>query len=165
SVALLWENGQMYNLADLLPAGSSWTELYDAVAISDNGWIAGILTSTAYNTDWFVMIPTGEERPPSIGIGDVTVTEGNSGTRAASFTVTLSAGSSQSVSVAYATASGSASAGSDYQAVSDMLTFAPRATSKTITVHGIGDRLAEPKETFVFNLSSPTNATIADGHG
>ena len=28
-----------------------------------------------------------------------------------------------------------------------------------------GDRLAEPNETFVVNLSSPTNATIADGQG
>ena len=28
-----------------------------------------------------------------------------------------------------------------------------------------GDRLGEPNETFVVNLSSPTNATIADGQG
>ena len=28
-----------------------------------------------------------------------------------------------------------------------------------------GDRLAEPNETFFVNLSSPTNATIADGQG
>jgi hypothetical protein len=29
----------------------------------------------------------------------------------------------------------------------------------------VGDRLSEPNETFVVNLSSPTNATIADGQG
>jgi hypothetical protein len=28
-----------------------------------------------------------------------------------------------------------------------------------------GDRFAEPNETFVVNLSNPTNATIADGQG
>jgi hypothetical protein len=28
-----------------------------------------------------------------------------------------------------------------------------------------GDRLGEPNETFVVNLSAPTNATIADGQG
>jgi hypothetical protein len=28
-----------------------------------------------------------------------------------------------------------------------------------------GDRLPEPNETFVVNLSSPTNATIANGQG
>ena len=45
------------------------------------------------------------------------------------------------------------------------LTFAPGETSKTITVQVNGDRLAEPNETFFVNLSSPTNATIADGQG
>ena len=45
---------------------------------------------------------------PSITINDVTVTEGNTGTTAATFTVSLSAASSQTVSVHYATADGSA---------------------------------------------------------
>ena len=49
-------------------------------------------------------------------IGDVTVTEGNTGTVAATFTVTLSAASTQPVTVAYATGNGTATAGSDYQA-------------------------------------------------
>ena len=103
--------------------------------------------------------------PPSITLSDVTVTEGNSGTRTATFTVTLSAASSQPVTVAYATANGTATAGSDYQAGSGTLTFAPGETTKTIPVLVSGDRLAEPNETFVVNLSSPTNATIADGQG
>ena len=46
-----------------------------------------------------------------------------------------------------------------------MLTFAAGETSKTITIQVIGDRLAEPNETFFVNLSSPTNATVADGQG
>lgn len=41
----------------------------------------------------------------------------------------------------------------------------PGETSKTITVHVIGDRLGEPNETFFVNLSGATNATIADGQG
>jgi hypothetical protein len=45
------------------------------------------------------------------------------------------------------------------------LAFAPGETSKTVTVLVNGDRLAEPNETFVVNLSSPTNATVADGQG
>ena len=103
--------------------------------------------------------------PAQISIGDVTVTEGNTGTRAATFTVTLSAASTQTVTVAYATGNGTATAGSDYQAASGTLTFAPGETSKTITVLVNGDRLGEPNETFFVNLSSPTNATIADGQG
>ena len=48
---------------------------------------------------------------PSITINDVTVTEGNSGTTAATFTVSLSAAYGQPVTVHYATADGSAVAG------------------------------------------------------
>jgi hypothetical protein len=102
---------------------------------------------------------------PTVSVNDVTITEGNTGTRAATFTATLSAASSQPVTVAYATANGTATAGSDYLAASGTLTFAPGETSKTITVLVKGDRLPEPNETFVVNLSSPTNATIADGQG
>jgi hypothetical protein len=98
-------------------------------------------------------------------IGDVTVTEGNTGTTSATFTVTLSAASSQMITVAYATGDGSATAGSDYQAASSTLTFAPGETTKTITVPVIGDRSGEPNEMLVVNLSSPTNATVADGQG
>jgi hypothetical protein len=114
-----------------------------------------------------VMLNDGDWAPqrPSLRIGDVTVAEGNTGTRTATFSVTLSAASTQPVTVAYATGNGSATAGSDYRAASGTLTFAPGETSKTLTVLVNGDRSGEPNETFVVNLSSPTNATIADGQG
>src|SRR4029450_257314 len=89
----------------------------------------------------------------------------NAGTQAAVFTVTLSAASSQPVTVAYSTGNGSATAGSDYQTASGTRTFAPGETRKRITGLVNGDRIGEPNETFVVNLSSPTNATIADGQG
>ena len=100
----------------------------------------------------------------AVDISDVTVSEGNTGTRNATFTVTLSAASAQPVTVAYTTAGGTAAVG-DYQDTSGTLTFAPGETSKAITVLVNGDRLAEPTETFVVNLSGSTNATIADGQG
>jgi hypothetical protein len=102
---------------------------------------------------------------PQLRIGDVTVVEGNAGTLAATFTVTLNNGLVQPITVAYATGNGTATAGSDYQAASGTLTFAPGETTKTITVPIIGDQLPEPNETYVVNLSGPTNATIADGQG
>ncbi len=102
---------------------------------------------------------------PSLGIGDVALTEGNSGTAVATFTVSLSATSAQTITVAYATGNGTTTAGSDYQAASNTLVFAPGETSKTIAVMVNGDRLAEPNETIVVNLSGATNATIADGQG
>jgi hypothetical protein len=102
---------------------------------------------------------------PQLRIGDVSVNEGNTGVVEAVFTVALDYGADQPVTVQYATADGSATAGSDYQAVSSTLTFAPGETSKTITVPVYGDRLFEPNETFVVYLSSPTNALLADGEG
>jgi len=93
----------------------------------------------------------------------VTISEGNTGTVAAQFTVTLSAASTQTVTVAYATADGTATAGSDYQAASGTLTFAPGETSKTVTVLVNGDRLAEQNETFLVTLSAATNANTLGG--
>jgi hypothetical protein len=98
---------------------------------------------------------------PSITVADASVTEGNSGTTALTFTVTLSQASGQYVYVNYATAAGTATAGTDFTSTSGQLSFAPGQTSKTVTVSVVGDTLNEPDETLYLNLSSPTNATIA----
>jgi hypothetical protein len=102
---------------------------------------------------------------PSLSIDDVSVTEGNSGSTSATFTVTLSAASASAVSVGYATADGTATAGSDYTATSGTLTIAAGGTSGTISVPVLGDTTAESSETFTVSLSSATNATVADGQG
>jgi len=106
-----------------------------------------------------------DDPQPSLSINDVSVTEGNSGTTTATFTVSLSAASGQTVSVNYATADGTANAGSDYVAASGTLTFAPGDTSKPVAITVNGDTTTEPDEIFVVNLSNPTNATIADNQG
>jgi len=103
---------------------------------------------------------------PSITINDVTVTEGNTGTVSADFTVTLSAAYGQTITVHYATADGAATAGSDYQAAIGTLTFAPGVTSQSVSVLVNGDRLAEYySESFSVNLSDSTNAFVADTTG
>lgn len=100
-------------------------------------------------------------RLPSIGSGgNISVTEGNSGTLNASFTVLLSAASSEPVTVNYSTANATATAGSDYQAKSGTLTFAPGVTSQTISIAVMGDTVTEPDETFFVNLSNAVNASI-----
>ncbi|MBS9391304.1 MAG: hypothetical protein HEQ33_21370 [Dolichospermum sp. WA123] len=103
----------------------------------------------------------------SLSINDVTLTEGNSGTKNATFTVTLSGETFQPVTVNYATANGTATAGSDYTATTGTLIFNvnPGETSKQITVPILGDTLAESDETFFINLSNAINATIADTQG
>ena len=99
---------------------------------------------------------------PSISIGDVSLSEGNSGTKLATFVLTLSAASGRTVTAAYATANGSATAGSDYVAASGTATFTAGLSSVTVNVTINGDTVSEPNETFVVNLSAPSNATIAD---
>jgi len=48
---------------------------------------------------------------------------------------------------------------------SGTVTFLPGQTSQTVNVTVNGDVKFEPTETFTVDLSSPTNATIADGQG
>jgi hypothetical protein len=102
---------------------------------------------------------------PSVGINDVTVTEGNIGSLSATFTLTLSAAYSQPVTVHFATADGSATAGSDYAAGSGDVTIPAGQTSWPVTVAVLGDRLPEPTETFAVNLTAVSNGFIGDGYG
>ncbi len=104
---------------------------------------------------------------PTLSIDNVSVTEGNSGTRTATFTVTLApVNSSQTVTVNYATANGTATtASNDYEAASGALTFSPSAATRTISVSVNGDSTTEGNETFFVNLSGAANAIIGDSQG
>ena len=107
-----------------------------------------------------------EDVPPTVSIGDVIVTEGNSGTTAAIFTVSLSQASTLPVTVSVSTADGTATGGSDYVAVSNQTVTIPAGQlSATTTVNVNGDLTDEPDETFVVNLSNAVNAGILDGQG
>ena len=79
---------------------------------------------------------------PRISSNDVTVTEGNTSTVNATFTVSLSVAYDVAVTVHYQTANGSATAGSDYAAASGDVSIAAGQTTKTFTVAVIGDRRA-----------------------
>jgi len=103
--------------------------------------------------------------PPSVSINDVTVTEGNTGSVNATFTVTLSAAADDDVTVHYATADINATAGSDYTATSGDVTIPAGQLSTTLTVVVTGDRTAEANETFGVNLSAPVHATLGDASG
>ncbi len=103
---------------------------------------------------------------PTLSVNDVTQVEGNSGLSDFAFTVSLSQASPVDVSVNYATAPGTASAPGDFIAIpSTLLTFAAGETTKTVNVQVVGDNVIEPNETFFVDLSTPTNATIADNQG
>jgi hypothetical protein len=103
---------------------------------------------------------------PQLSVNDVTVTEGNSATVQATFTVTMVPASSQTVTVNWATAANaSATAGSDYTTASGSVSFPAGQTTRTFTVNVLGDSIDEPNETFLVNLSNPANATLGDAQG
>ncbi|MBD2043328.1 Calx-beta domain-containing protein [Microcoleus sp. FACHB-672] len=102
---------------------------------------------------------------PTLSISDVTLTEGNTDTVNATFTVNLSAASNQIVTANWTTANGTAIAGEDYTAASGNVTFARGETEKTLTVAVTDDFVVEASETFFVNLSNPSNTAIADIQG
>ena len=108
---------------------------------------------------------TDNDAAPTLSVNDATVTEGNTGTVNAVFTVTLSAASGLPATVHYATADGTATAGTDYTSTSGDLTFAPNELTKTVNVPVIGETVDESTESFVLNLTAPTGATTSDAQG
>lgn len=107
----------------------------------------------------------GSATPATLSLDDVAVTEGDAGATAAVFTAVLSQAAALPVTVGYATADQTAAAGSDYQAASGSLTFAPGTTTRTVSVDVLGDTAIETDESFVVNLNGPVGATLLDGQG
>ena len=102
---------------------------------------------------------------PKLIINDVSITEGNSGTKNMRFKVTLSAASAQTVTVNYKTVNKTAIAPSDYTAVTGTLTFAPGVRAQPLIITIVGDNVVEPDESFKVVLGNPVNATIKDCTG
>lgn len=103
---------------------------------------------------------------PLLAISDALVfNEGNVGDQEAVFTVQLSPPSTEPVSVRYATSNLTATAGSDYDAVSGVLSFAPGETNLPIRVRVHGDFAYENFESFTVRLQDATNALIIDSEG
>jgi len=103
---------------------------------------------------------------PGISISNATVTEGNSGTVNANFTVSLTASSLSTITVNFATADNTATiANNDYVSKSGVVTFTPGQTSQSVSIVVNGDTTFEPNETFFVNLSAPSNASIIAPQG
>jgi uncharacterized repeat protein (TIGR01451 family) len=106
-----------------------------------------------------------DDANPNITINDPSITEGNSGSKNLTFTITLSNPSSQTISVPFTLADNSANVGSDYNPNSGSFTVIPGAITAQLSVGIIGDVSVEPDETFFVNLGSPANATVTDPQG
>jgi uncharacterized protein (TIGR03437 family) len=105
---------------------------------------------------------------PNLSINDVTVTEGNSGTVTATFTVQLSA-PAQGTDVTFdiATQDNTATtANNDYVARSLTNQIIPAGQQTfTFTVTVNGDTTVESDETFFVNVTNVSGATVTDGQG
>ncbi len=143
-----------YDYASTTLADLDGDGLADLAAVDGNGGV-------------IVHLNTGGSTPPTadLRISDASATEGNSGVTSLIFTVTLTQAATGPVTIQYATVDGTATSGSDYQASSGTIIFAPGETSKTIAVAVVGDQLFESNETFTLNLSNPGGAFITDGSG
>ncbi|PWT81241.1 MAG: hypothetical protein C5B44_04105 [Acidobacteria bacterium] len=106
-----------------------------------------------------------DEPPPSLRISDVTTHEGDSGQFPAQFKVSLSAPTQRGVSVVLTTQPGTATSNVDFVGGSIVVNFAPGQTELLVSTYTIGDFAVEGTEEYFINLSSPVNATIADGQG
>ncbi|HEV8630795.1 MAG TPA: Calx-beta domain-containing protein [Thermoanaerobaculia bacterium] len=128
--------------------------------------LANAMNATLVDGEGVVTIIDDDQAPvTTVSIGDVTVTEGDSGTRPATFAVTLAAPSTSETRVRYATAAGTATAGDDYVSTSGELVFAPGTTSRNVEVAVKGDLLLEEGETFEVRLSDPVGLTLGDAVG
>ena len=95
----------------------------------------------------------------SVSISDVNITEGNSGTQLAFFTVQRSGGTDP-FAVNYAASDNTATAADgDYIPTSGTLQFATGVSAATFTVTINGDTKVEPNEIFFVNLSGATTGT------
>src|SRR5262245_4184514 len=109
---------------------------------------------------------TNDDTATTFAIDDVTVTEGNAGTKTATFTVTRTGATELTSSVQAATADGGATAGSDYVSVPlTTLTLLSCDTTKTVAVTINVYLPDDAPNSYVVNLSNPSNATISDNQG
>jgi len=160
SGTLTFPAGQIARQVTVPVIGDTFDELDESFAVQ----LSAALNATIADGLGLGTI-TDDDPPPSLSINNITVTEGDSGTVNATFTVSLNTASGRAVAIDYATADGSAHAPADYQPRNGTLTFLAGQTTRQLTVLVNGDTLDEAGETFFVNLSSPVNATIADGQG
>ena len=103
-----------------------------------------------------------DDSPPRVSVADAA---GDEAAGPLMFVVSLDSPSAREVTADYATADATATAGTDYEAVSGTLAFAPGTVSGTVVVPVLDDSGHEADETFLLELSRPRNAVLAVGTG
>jgi Calx-beta domain len=106
-----------------------------------------------------------DDDAPDVSAGNASVTEGNTGQRMLTFTVSLTGDTDVDATVDFATAGVTATQGTDFLGSTGTLTIPAGDTSATIAVVVNGDAAFESDETLSMTLSDPTSALVVDGTG
>ena len=160
STTVMFAPGQVSKTVDVLVEGDTPDEFDEAFSV-DLANPVGVAVADGTGVGTIV----DDDAAPLVSIDDVSVTEGDAGTTAATFTVSLSAPSGKPIAMDHASAPGTAVAPADFAGVSGNLSFAPGQTTKTVDVDVQGDVLDEFDETFAVNLSNLVNVTPGDVAG
>jgi len=78
------------------------------------------------------------------------------------FTINVSPTNPKTITVNYKTVDSTAIAGKDYTALSGTLTIPANQQSADVDISILPDSLRQPDQTFLFELSSPVNATVSE---
>ncbi|MCC6511438.1 MAG: hypothetical protein IT423_20230 [Pirellulaceae bacterium] len=100
---------------------------------------------------------------PTLSINDLSIFEGNSGTRNLVMPITLSFPVSWNVQAQYITRSATAIAGVDYASTSGVLTIPAGSTTTNVAIAINGDTQVEEHEIFWLDMSAPDGATLGRG--
>ncbi|HPW54782.1 MAG TPA: M14 family zinc carboxypeptidase [Thermoanaerobaculaceae bacterium] len=146
-----------------IPGATSKTYVKESATVADMGTYRVTVTNATGCPGVSPPVAVVVAAEPQASIGDVIWPEGATGTSNAVFTVSLSIPACMQSSVSYGTTAGTATPGVDYLPTSGTLAFAKGQQSQTLTVPVLGDRIAEPDETFFVDLSAPTNLSILRG--
>ncbi|WP_374562874.1 beta strand repeat-containing protein [Ideonella sp.] len=129
------------------------TEYFDLV-------LSGALNATIADARGHLFIPQNDGTTSSLPTISAAAISAQEGGGFIEFVVSLSAPSTSTVSVSYSNANGTAANGSDYQALSGVLTFTPGQTTQIVRMPVLDDLSAESTETFKLNLFSPVNGQV-----
>lgn len=100
-----------------------------------------------------------------LGVSDVSIGEGDLGSRIVKYSVGMSQPATANVTVVATVAGSTATAGSDFKPVTKTLTFKPGAVKKVVAVTVLPDGADEGDETFTLTLSGAAGAVIGDAVG
>ena len=174
----VWTNLPGGYIADATAAGATMvTHLSIDLPASLNGQgqvqLRFMTTNAPSNDEWIgvdnISVTSQPQAGSAVSIGNVSILEGDAGTKLMTFEVTRAGDTTSDFTVDFATSNGTATAGSDYLATSGQVHFtAGGANTQTITVTINGDADVEPNETFnvtLSNVQATTGSATIQGSG